>query len=1022
MVNLNQLIQSLPAELEAEKRYSDQGVEITSITSDSRQVQPGSLFVALKGSVTNGHDFVRQAVARGCLCIVVEDDPGSLPGVMVVRVNDSHGALGIVSAAYQGFPSRSMTMIALTGTNGKTTVSWMIEEMLHNSGCRVGVIGTVNYRYLDRFDHLVVEKAPLTTPDPVLLQRMLRTMADQGVTHVIMETSSHALAQKRLQGMLFDLGVFTNLSRDHLDFHGDMEDYFAVKKRLFTRFLKKEGKVVIITDQGEQDVNWGERLYRELSEDIDHLKVLTCGFKRNCTVSADCLKNDINGFSCRLGLAGKKLYFNSRLTGRFNVLNVLAAAGVGVGLGMEPEQIVDGLQKVHRVPGRLERVELPGADNETQPAVFVDYAHTPDALKNVLLTVKALALGRVICVFGCGGDRDRGKRPLMGKVAAELSDLSIITSDNPRSEDPGAIVSQVAAGFQSVGIDEISAADLFAGKRKGKKGFIRILDRKTAIHTGCSLAGAGDIVLVAGKGHEDYQILAKERIFFDDRICALNGLLSWTTNHLLKAIGGRICSGSLQCLLGTVSTDTRKLADGDIFIALAGENFDGHDYVLTAVQSGAAAVIIHREVQDLPGSVLAIRVPDTLQALGDLAGYRRRLLRRNLKVAAITGSSGKTTVKEMTAAIFSRHLQADTDTDTKNTGIDPLLKTMGNFNNLIGLPLSLLPVEAGHRMAILEMGMNRPREIERLVEIADPDIGCITNIQAAHLEGLGSIEGVAQAKGELFAGMRRDTVAVVNYDDPYVRRLPRNSDSIIGFAITPAGRRYKPSVKATRIKHFGEHGMRFTLHLNDWKARITISAPGVHNVSNCTAAAGIAFAAGITPETIVSALTGYRSVDKRMQFMTLPGGVRVLNDSYNANPASMAAALQTVSSFGMSSHKCRRIALLGDMLELGHDADRAHTEVGRMVAALGYDQLAVTGFFAGHVVRGACSRGLPKEKAHVFSSTLEIADWLYGEMLQGRVTKGDWLLVKGSRGMRMEEVLQELEHRFASGIKEGGKK
>ncbi len=1020
MVNLNQLIQSLPAELEAEKRYSDQEVEITSITSDSRQVQPGSLFVALKGSVTNGHDFVRQAVARGCLCIVVEDDPGSLPGVMVVRVNDSHGALGILSAAYQGFPSRSMTMIALTGTNGKTTVSWMIEEMLHNSGCRVGVIGTVNYRYLDRFDHLVVEKAPLTTPDPVLLQQLLRTMVDQGVTHVIMETSSHALAQKRLQGILFDLGVFTNLSRDHLDFHGSMEDYFAAKKRLFTRFLKKKGRAVIVIDRGEQEVNWGVRLCTELSEDTYHLKVLTCGFNRNCTVFADGLKKDINGFSCRLGLAGKNLGLTSRLTGRFNVLNFLAAAGIGVALGMEPEQIVDGLHKVNQVPGRLERVQLPGAVDGDQPAVFVDYAHTPDALRNVLQTLKTLALGRVICVFGCGGDRDRGKRPLMGEVAAELADLSIVTSDNPRSEDPGTIVREVAAGFKSVGIDEISEADLFIGKGKGKKRFVCITDRKTAIHTGCSLAGPRDIVLVAGKGHEDYQILAKERIFFDDRICALNGLLSWNTNHLLKATGGRIISGSLQCLLASVSSDTRKLAGGDIFIALAGENFDGHDYVLTAVKSGAAAVIIHREVKDLPATVLAILVPDTQQALGDLAGYRRRLLHRNLKVAAITGSSGKTTVKEMTAAIFSRHLQADTD--TKHTGIDPLLKTMGNLNNLIGLPLSLLPVEAGHRMAILEMGMNRFGEIKRLVEIADPDIGCITNIQAAHLEGLGSIEGVARAKGELFAGMRRDTVAVVNYDDPYVRRLPRNADKVIGFAITPAGRRYKPSVKATRIKHFGEHGMRFTLHLNDWKARITIPAPGVHNVSNCTAAAGIAFAAGITPETIISALTCYRSTDKRMQFMTLPGGVRVLNDSYNANPASMAAALQTVSSFGTSGHKCRRIALLGDMLELGHDADRAHTEVGRMVAALGYDQLAVTGSFAGHVVRGACSGGLPKEKAHVFSSTLEIADWLYGEMLQGRVTKGDWLLVKGSRGMRMEEVLQELEHRFATGIKEGGKK
>lgn len=1014
MVDLNQLLNSLPAELETEKMYCDQGVEVTSITSDSRQVQPGSLFVALKGSVVNSHDFVPQAVARGCVCIIVEDDPGPLPGVTVVRVNDSHGALGIVSAAYQGFPSRSMTMIGLTGTNGKTTVSWMIEQMLHNSGCRVGVIGTVNYRYPDSSGNLVVENASLTTPDPVLLQQMLRTMVDEGVTHVIMETSSHALVQQRLQGILFDFGVFTNLSRDHLDFHGSMDEYFAAKKRLFTRFHKKQGRAVIVIDRGEQDVNWGVRLCTELSEDTD-LKVLTCGFNRNCTVYADCLKKDINGFSCRLGLAGKNFSFTSGLTGRFNVLNFLAAAGVGVGLRMEPEQIIDGLQKVNQVPGRLERVQLPGAEDGAQPAVFVDYAHTPDALRNVLQTLKTLALGRVLCVFGCGGDRDRGKRPLMGEVAAELADLSIVTSDNPRSEDPGTIVREVAAGLQSVGIDEISAADLFTGKGKGKKRYVCITDRKTAIHNGCSSAEAGDIVLVAGKGHEDYQILAKKRIFFDDRTCAMNGLLSWNSNHLLKAIGGRICSGSQQCLLGTVSTDTRKLAGGDIFIALAGENFDGHDYVLPAVKAGAAAVIIHREVRDLPATVLAIRVQDTQQALGDLAGYRRRLLHRNLKVAAITGSSGKTTVKEMTAAIFSRHLQAD----RQHTGIDPLLKTVGNFNNLIGLPLSLLPVEAGHRMAILEMGMNRPGEIKRLVEIADPDIGCITNIQAAHLEGLGSIKGVARAKGELFAGMRRDTFAVVNYDDPYVRRVPRNSDSIIGFAITPAGRRYKPGVKATRIKHCGENGMRFTLHINEWKARITVPAPGVHNVSNCTAAAAIAFAAGITPETIVSALTSYRSVDKRMQFMTLPGGVRVLNDSYNANPSSMAAALQTVSSFGTSGHKCRRIALLGDMLELGHDAVRAHTEVGRLVAALGYDQLAVTGSFGGHVVSGACSGGLPEEKAHVFSSTVEIADWLYGEMLQDRVTKGDWLLVKGSRGMRMEEVLQELERRFATGIKEG---
>ena len=513
MADLNQLIHSLPVELEAENIYYDHGAEVTSITCDSRQVQPGSLFVALKGSVVDGHNFVSQAVAQGCVCVVVEDDTSLLPGVVVVRVNDSHAALGILSAAYQGFPSRSMTMIGLTGTNGKTTVSWMIEQMLHNSGCRVGVIGTVNYRYPDSSGNLVVEKAPLTTPDPVFLQQMLRRMVEEGVTHVIMETSSHALAQQRLQGILFDLSVFTNLSRDHLDYHGSMDEYFAAKKRLFTRFLKKKGRAVIVIDQGVQNVNWGVRLRTELTEDSNHLRILTCGFDRNCTVFADRLKEDINGFSCRLGLVGKDFSFTSGLTGRFNVLNFLAAGGVGVGLGMEPEQIINGLHNVNQVPGRLERVQLPGAEDGTQSAVFVDYAHTPDALRNVLQTLKTLALGRVICVFGCGGDRDRGKRPLMGEVAAELADLCIVTSDNPRSEDPGTIIREVAAGFRSAAIEEMSAADLFAGKGKGKKRFTCITDRKTAIHTGCSLAGAGDIVLVAGKGHEDYQILADNRIF-----------------------------------------------------------------------------------------------------------------------------------------------------------------------------------------------------------------------------------------------------------------------------------------------------------------------------------------------------------------------------------------------------------------------------------------------------------------------------------------------------------------------------
>ncbi|MCW5199014.1 UDP-N-acetylmuramoyl-L-alanyl-D-glutamate--2,6-diaminopimelate ligase, partial [Desulfobulbus sp. F3] len=426
--------------------------------------------------------------------------------------------------------------------------------------------------------------------------------------------------------------------------------------------------------------------------------------------------------------------------------------------------IVSGLAQDRQVPGRLERVRLPGLPDEQQPVVCVDYAHSPDALENVLQTLRPLAAERLFCVFGCGGDRDKGKRPQMGAIAAHYADLSIVTSDNPRSEDPETIISEVAAGCHAAKLTELAPDQLFIG---ASKAFSCITDRKTAVQTACAFATPQDIVLLAGKGHEDYQIIGAERHFFDDRIEAINGLLRWNLRHLIEATGGEI-TGQVRGLaptFGKISTDTRSLAPGDVFVALAGEKFDGHDYVQTAVKAGAAAVIVQREVQVSEG-ILVLRVTDTLQALLDLAAYRRRLLGKNLTVAAITGSCGKTTVKELVAAIFSRHFAE------VKTGINPVLKTQGNFNNLIGMPFSLLPVEAGHRAAVLEMGMNHPGEIARLVASAEPDIACITNVQAAHLEGLGSIEGVAKAKGELFAGMRPDTVSVINLDDPQVRKMP----------------------------------------------------------------------------------------------------------------------------------------------------------------------------------------------------------------------------------------------------------
>jgi murE/murF fusion protein len=1007
VADLDALLNSLPTPLAATVLQRGPGNAIVTVTADSRKVRAGSLFVALKGALVDGHRYVSQAVKHGACCVVVEEDPGPVAGITVIQVNDSHAALGLLAAALEQFPSRQMTMIGLTGTNGKTTVSWMIEKMLQENGCRVGVIGTVNYRYSSRNGEQVVVKASLTTPDSVFLQQLLHKMADEGVTHVVMETSSHALLLKRLEGIMFDVAVFTNLSRDHLDFHGDMDRYYEAKRLLFSHYLKQDGQAVVVTEGGDKQGWWAGRLCAEMEQDGREDMLLRCGLDKSNTLHADNLEMDINGFSATLDIQGKQLPFHCGLTGSYNVLNVLAAAGVGAALGLQAEQSVAGLTLLSRVPGRLERVQLSGAAVSDQPAVFVDYAHTPDALRNVLQTLQGIGNGRLICVFGCGGDRDQGKRPQMGQVAGEYADIMVITSDNPRSEDPAGIIEQVAAGCAAAGCRQVTVSELFAVENE--RLFTCITDRKNGVYTGCALAGPEDIVLIAGKGHENYQLLGDTRIFFDDRLCSLDGLLAWSLRHLLRATAGKWISGRQQHLLAEVSTDTRKLEQGDIFVALAGENFDGHDYVETAVQAGAGAVIVEHEVAEIPDHVLLIQVDDSLQALGDMAAYRRKLLGGNIQVAAVTGSSGKTTVKEMTAAIFSRHLSA------VQTGIDPLLKTAGNFNNLIGLPLSLLPIGAGHAMAILEMGMNHLGEIKRLTQVADPDIACITNIQAAHLEGLGSIEGVARAKGELFAGLRTDAVAVVNYDNPYVRKLATSAERRLGFAVTPAGRRYKPAVRVTRIINLGEEGMRFTLHVDKWSQRISVPAPGVHNVSNCAAAAAIAFAAGIAPETIAAGLVAFRNVDKRMQSMTLPGGIHVLNDCYNANPSSMAAALKTVQEFGTD---CRRIALLADMLELGADTNRAHKEMGRLAAELGYDQLLVTGSFADHVVQGAVEGGMKADRVSRFADNSAVADWLYHEIMNKKINRGDWLLVKGSRGMHLEEVLQELEHRCATGIEE----
>ena len=490
-------IKRLLAGLEGCRLQGDENLVVTGVAYHSGEVEPGGVFVALKGVRTDGHRFIYEAIRRGAAAIVTEQELEAPAGVTVVRVAQARRALAHLSAAFYGHPSRELTLVGITGTNGKTSTAYLLEAILSRAGHNVGVLGTINYRAGQK-----TWPAPVTTPESLDLQRLLRAMRSEGVSHVCMEVSSHALDLNRVDRSAFDVGVFTNLSQDHLDYHRDLEDYFAAKSRLFLEILGNgaaaPGLAVLNLDDPR-----GHELHRRV-----RVPVLTYGCHPDSQVRPLIYKFRPDGIKARLTSPMGEMEIDSPLVGPFNLSNILAAAATALGLGLAPEAVARGISALTGVPGRLERFGRPAG-----PGVFVDYAHTPAALSQALGALQQLDFARIITVFGCGGDRDRKKRPLMGRAAAAGSQLVVVTSDNPRSEEPLAIIQEIEPGIKAAGLDKITEA----AAKQGKRGYLVVPDRREAIRLAVSLARPGDAVLVAGKGHENYQIWGSERRHFDDR-------------------------------------------------------------------------------------------------------------------------------------------------------------------------------------------------------------------------------------------------------------------------------------------------------------------------------------------------------------------------------------------------------------------------------------------------------------------------------------------------------------------------
>nr|HEX4315566.1 UDP-N-acetylmuramoyl-L-alanyl-D-glutamate--2,6-diaminopimelate ligase [Kofleriaceae bacterium] len=922
----------------------DAGVEVRRVTADSREVATGDVFVAVKGLRADGHAHVAAAIANGAAAVVVERD--MQVAVPQVVVGSGAVALGWMVGKSLGDPAAAMTLVGVTGTNGKTTTTYLVEAILAAAGHRPGVIGTVSYRWGG-----ATYDAPYTTPTPHVLHETLAKMRDAGCTHVVMEVSSAALVMDRLAGVWFAVGAFSNLTQDHLDVHGTMEAYRDAKRRLFADHLTATGTAVVNVD---------DPFAEDMARGVANTLRVTCDSASHADIRAASYDSTVKGIHATFATPRGELAVAAKpLIGHYNVANLALAIGICEALGVPHDAIARGIATLPGVPGRVERV-VAAADADLD--VFVDYAHTPDALRNVLAALRPLTKRRLICVFGCGGDRDPTKRPKMAAAVAELADLGVVTSDNPRTEDPRAIIEQILPGIP--------------------KPFAVDVDRRAAIRAAISEATPGDVVVIAGKGHEDYQIVGTTKHHFDDREEAA-AALTYRWRRSLGALAGD-CDGEIgprtsdvaprpeDVAISRVTIDSRTAAPGALYVAIRGDNHDGHDFITGAISNGAVAVVTDRPVAEVRGPtseappVPSIVVGDTRVAIGKLARVHRDAWGGRL--VAITGSAGKTTTKELARAALS----AAATTHAAD----------GSLNNETGVPLTLLGLRAFHRYAVVEMGMRGLGQIEYLTRLATPDVAVVVNAGTAHIELLGSTDAIARAKSEIWLGLRAGGTVVRPADDERLAAHAREhapTARVVTFGDIDAADVRLASYRAR------DDGGDLELDVFGERRALQLQLVGRHAAIDACAALAAAHAAGASIDDGLAGLARARAPAMRGELVTVAGR-RVIVDCYNANPASMAAALRTLAERSGGA----RVAVLGDMLELGDHAPAEHAAIGALATQLGIRAFALGDHAA---ALGEPARDPADAAARALAAT----------------QPGDWILLKASRGMRLERVLDALK-------------
>jgi MurE/MurF fusion protein len=932
-----------------DKKY--QKIFFSGIAFNSSLVKKNFIFFAIKGNKFDGNNYIQDAIKKGAK-IIVSEKKINIHNKSVIYLKSKNPRKLLAEISFKFIKKNVKKLIAVTGTNGKSSVADFYYQILNLNKKRVASIGTIGVQSKNKKTEI-----GNTTLNPIELSNIINKLSFKKIDHIILEASSHGLKQNRLDGLFFDVGIFTNLSHDHLDYHKNFRNYLNSKLHLFKYLLKNKG--CIISDSTIPQFNEIKKISKKKK-----LKLETV-FGKNADL--ELVTHIYNNEHQILRIKYKSQIFEIKLNliGKIQIKNVLMAILASINSNLNIKSINKVISKLKPVEGRLEKIGI----LKNKSKVLLDYAHTPDALETVLINVKEqFPLSKISLVFGCGGDRDKSKRVKMGKIASKYAHKIFLTDDNPRSESPQRIRNEIKKGIKNRNIQEVS-------------------DRKKAILKCINNLASGDIAIIAGKGHEKTQDYKGKKKYFSDRKEILKSILK-KNRSLFKDLRLNIIQEKTKILSKNINfnkacINSKIIKKNDIFFAIKGKKNDGNKFVDQAFRKKASLALVNK-ISKKSNITRQIKINDSLKFLTASS----KIFRENIdtQIIAITGSCGKTTLKELLGSSLKK---------LSTASISPK-----SYNNKYGVPLSLFNLNQNHRYAVLELGMDKKGEIDYLSKIVQPDVSIITNINYAHAKNFKNLKQIALAKSEIINNTKDNGFIVLNADDNFFilhkKIALKKNLKVLSFSIKSKN----SNTKLISIKKTGKK-FKANIKINNLNFDFIISNDFQNNIMNIMATLtvmGIFFDISKIPKNIFADFetpNGRGDISK-IEFNNKQ--INLVDESYNSNPLSLKSAILNYDK--LESKKSKKYLLLGDMLELGKHSKKLHKSMSTIINRTKIDKV----FVKGSKVLSAFNSISKSKRGGILNNNLQIID-----LIKNHLNNNDYLMVKASNATGLSKIVNNLK-------------